>query len=46
MLLKDKGICSSDLKSKIDAEKDVSKLEEWVKLAANSSSVQEFEENM
>ena len=44
--LSEKGNIPADLKETIEKETDVDKLEVWVKLAAHSESIEEFERNM
>ena len=45
-LLSEKGNIPADLKETIEKETDVDKLEVWVKLAAHSESIEEFEKNI
>lgn len=45
-LLAEKGDIPASLKDKIDSELNVGRLEEWVKLAIHSETIEEFENNM
>jgi len=46
VLLQEIGSVSEQLQEKIINEKDMSTLLKWLKLAAKSESIQQFEENM
>ena len=46
VLLQEIGTVSEQLQEKIVNEKDLSTLLKWLKLAAKSESIQQFEENM
>ena len=45
-LLEDYGTVPESLKQKIHEEKDMETLKKWHKLAARTSSIEEFEEKM
>lgn len=44
--LSDKGDLSAELKERIEAENDITKLNEWIKLAVKTETIEEFEKNM
>ena len=46
VLLQEIGTVSEQLQERIVNEKDLSTLLKWLKLAAKSESIQQFEENM
>lgn len=46
LVLETKGSVPDDLREKIDTEQDIEVLDKWIRLAATSESVENFQENM